>query len=100
MVWKTLKVRPAFLLGVIREESNLGANVGKGNWKNDLYDCYVKLGYKTVAEKQKNAFLTSFFPSVLTRICNRFPKNNRVDAAGRWGRLSLCQEHGRIIKAE
>ena len=36
LVWKTLKVRPAFLLGVIREESNLGANVGKGNWKEDL----------------------------------------------------------------
>lgn len=36
LVWKTLKVRPAFLLGVIKEESNLGANVGKGNWKEDL----------------------------------------------------------------
>ena len=36
LVWKTLKIRPAFLLGVIREESNLGANVGKGNWKEDL----------------------------------------------------------------
>src|SRR3989338_4990309 len=36
LVWKKLKVRPAFLLGVIREESNLGANVGKGNWKEDL----------------------------------------------------------------
>lgn len=36
LVWKILKVRPAFLLGVIREESNLGANVGKGNWKEDL----------------------------------------------------------------
>lgn len=36
MVWSALKIRPAFLLGVIREESNLGANVGKGNWKEDL----------------------------------------------------------------
>ena len=36
LVWNKLKVRPAFLLGVIREESNLGANVGKGNWKEDL----------------------------------------------------------------
>ena len=36
LVWGKLKVRPAFLLGVIREESNLGANVGKGNWKEDL----------------------------------------------------------------
>jgi len=29
-------VRPAFLLGVISEESNLGANVGTGNWRVDL----------------------------------------------------------------
>lgn len=36
LVWNKLKIRPAFLLGVIREESNLGANVGKGNWKEDL----------------------------------------------------------------
>lgn len=35
-VWNTLKIRPAFLLGIIREESNLGANIGKGNWKEDL----------------------------------------------------------------
>lgn len=29
-------VRPAFLLGVIAEESNLGENVGKGNWRVDM----------------------------------------------------------------
>ncbi|KKT29262.1 hypothetical protein A3G55_02760 [Candidatus Giovannonibacteria bacterium RIFCSPLOWO2_12_FULL_44_25] len=29
-------VRPAFLLGLITEESNLGQNIGKGNWKVDL----------------------------------------------------------------
>lgn len=29
-------IRPAFLLGVIAEESNLGANVGTGNWKDEL----------------------------------------------------------------
>ncbi len=29
-------VRPAFLLGIIAEESNLGQNVGKGNWNTDL----------------------------------------------------------------
>jgi len=29
-------IRPAFLLAVITEESNLGQNVGKGNWKEDL----------------------------------------------------------------
>lgn len=29
-------VRPAFLLGIIAEESNLGANVGTGNWRVDM----------------------------------------------------------------
>jgi len=36
IVFKETGVRPAFLLGVIAEESNLGANVGTGNWKEDL----------------------------------------------------------------
>jgi membrane-bound lytic murein transglycosylase B len=34
--WRATGVRPAFLLGVIAEESNLGANVGTGNWKVDM----------------------------------------------------------------
>jgi membrane-bound lytic murein transglycosylase B len=29
-------IRPAFLLGIIAEESNLGENVGKGNWQTDM----------------------------------------------------------------
>ena len=29
-------VRPAFILGILREESDLGQNVGKGNWKVDM----------------------------------------------------------------
>ncbi len=33
---KKTGVRPAFLLGIIAEESNLGENVGKGNWKVDM----------------------------------------------------------------
>ena len=36
LAFKITNVRPAFLLGVIAEESNLGANVGTGNWKEDL----------------------------------------------------------------
>ena len=50
-------VRPAFILGVIAEESNLGENVGTGNWKTDLYECYQSIGYYKSAEKQKAAFL-------------------------------------------
>ena len=42
-------VRPAFLLGLITEESNLGQNVGKGNWKIDLSHARCA--------KQRTAFL-------------------------------------------
>jgi hypothetical protein len=34
---KKTGVRPAFLLGIIAEESNLGENVGTGNWKTDMH---------------------------------------------------------------
>ena len=30
-------VRPAVILGILREESNLGENVGTGNWKIDMH---------------------------------------------------------------
>ena len=30
-------IRPAFLLGIIAEESNLGQNVGTGNWNVDMH---------------------------------------------------------------
>ncbi|HEY9584216.1 MAG TPA: hypothetical protein VJI33_01355 [Candidatus Paceibacterota bacterium] len=33
---KKTGVRPAFLLGIIAEESNLGENVGTGNWRVDM----------------------------------------------------------------
>jgi len=56
-VSKITGVRPAFLLGVIKVESELGANLGSGTWKTSMYDCYRKLGYITAAEKQKTAFL-------------------------------------------
>ncbi len=35
-VGQKIGIRPAFLLGVISEESNLGENVGKGNWLIDM----------------------------------------------------------------
>jgi peptidoglycan hydrolase CwlO-like protein len=36
-VQKQTGVRAAYLLGIIRVESNLGQNVGKGNWKDDMH---------------------------------------------------------------
>ncbi|MBI5004664.1 MAG: lytic murein transglycosylase [Candidatus Lloydbacteria bacterium] len=55
---KATGVRAAFILGTIAEESELGANVGSGNWQKDLYQCYQNIGYPTSAEKQKAAFLS------------------------------------------
>ncbi|MCI0422554.1 MAG: lytic murein transglycosylase [Acidobacteria bacterium] len=47
-------IRPAFLLGLLEVESGLGKNVGKGNWKDDMYLCYLRLSKiaKTDARKQ------------------------------------------------
>lgn len=59
-------IRPAFLLGLLETESRLGQNVGTGNWKDDMYECYIRLGtkyypnrktyYLNRAETEKNAF--------------------------------------------
>ena len=35
--FKITGVRPAFILGTIAEESNLGENIGTGNWKTDMH---------------------------------------------------------------
>ena len=59
-------IRPAFLLAILEIESRLGHNVGTGNWKDDMYECYIRLGtkyypnrksyYLQRAETEKNAF--------------------------------------------
>lgn len=35
-IGKKTGVRPAFILGIVAEESNLGENVGTGNWRVDM----------------------------------------------------------------
>jgi hypothetical protein len=37
MVGTTMNLRPAFILGIVAEETNLGENVGTGNWKVDMH---------------------------------------------------------------
>ncbi|KKU49935.1 MAG: hypothetical protein UX72_C0043G0002 [Parcubacteria group bacterium GW2011_GWA2_47_10] len=58
-------IRPAFLLAILEVETgkqfedgviSVGTNLGTGNWKRDMYDCYVSLGRRSAAESQKRAF--------------------------------------------
>jgi membrane-bound lytic murein transglycosylase B/uncharacterized protein YoxC len=50
-------IRPAFLIGILEVESGLGKNVGTGNWEDDMYNCFKKLGKVSQAEAQKEALL-------------------------------------------
>lgn len=50
-------IRPAFLLAILEIESGLGRNVGTGNWLDDMYKCYLRLGKPARAETEKAAFL-------------------------------------------
>ncbi len=50
-------IRPAFLIAILEVESGLGRNVGTGNWMDDMYSCYLRLGKASRAEAEKTAFL-------------------------------------------
>ena len=58
-------IRTAFLLALLEVETgkqfedgiiSVGTNLGTGNWKTDMYDCYVALKKKSAAEAEKTAF--------------------------------------------
>ena len=58
-------IRTAFLLALLEVETGkqfeggvitAGTYLGTGNWKTDMYDCYLRLGRRSAAEAQKNAF--------------------------------------------
>lgn len=44
-------VRPAFILGVIAEESNLGANVGTGSWSVDMHPTRDRPIFEVIARE-------------------------------------------------
>jgi len=62
---KRTGIRTAFLLALLEVETgrqfeggviSAGTYLGTGNWKTDMYDCYINLGRRSAAENQKNAF--------------------------------------------
>ena len=62
---KRAGIRTSFLLALLEVETGkqfedgiitAGTNLGTGNWKKDLYNCYIRLGKKRVAEAEKRAF--------------------------------------------
>ena len=62
---KRAGIRTAFLLALLEVETgkqfedgviSVGTNLGTGNWRNDLYNCYISLGKRKNAEAEKNAF--------------------------------------------
>ena len=63
---KRAGIRTAFLLALLEVETgkqfedgviSVGTNLGTGNWKTDMYECYVRLGKRKSAEAEKRAFL-------------------------------------------
>lgn len=59
-------IRTAFLLALLEVETgkqfedgviSVGTNLGTGNWRRDLYQCYINLGKRKTAESEKNAFM-------------------------------------------
>ncbi len=58
-------IRPAFLLAILEVETgrqfensviSVGTNLGTGNWKDDMYLCYIRLGKQSAAEAERRAF--------------------------------------------
>ena len=58
-------IRTAFLLALLEVETgkqfedgkiSVGTNLGTGNWRRDLYECYQSIGKPKTAEAEKTAF--------------------------------------------
>jgi peptidoglycan hydrolase CwlO-like protein len=88
LIGSTIGVRPAYLLGILKVESNLGKNTGSGNWEEDMYGCYMRLSkiylsreahYIKRAETEKSAFF-----SIVDRL-NLDPMSVRVSKEPTYG---------------
>jgi len=81
-------IRTEFLLALLEVETgrafqegqlSVGTNLGTGNWRTDMYDCYISLGKRTVAERQKTAFFQ------ITNELNYDPDKMPVSRRPRYG---------------
>lgn len=81
-------IRPEFLIAILEIESRLGQNVGKGNWRDDMYECYLRLAkyypsrsayYIKRAEDEKAAFL------IVTSSLGINPDSVKVSAEPNYG---------------
>ena len=50
-------IRPAFLLALLDTESRLGLNVGKGNWQDDMVQCYIRLSQIAKTAERKAYYI-------------------------------------------
>lgn len=68
-IGSVIGIRPAYLLGILKVESDLGKNTGSGNWNDDMYSCYLRISniartadrkayYIKRAETEKDAFFS------------------------------------------
>lgn len=82
-------IRPAFILGLIWVESRLNSNLGTGNWKTDMYDCYIRLGKLSAAEAQKEAFFNIIYKLVLNP--DKVPVSRALTSVGCGGAMGIAQ---------
>lgn len=81
-------IRTEFLLALLEVETGknfeegvitAGTHLGSGNWKTDMYNCYINLGKRSAAEAQKNAYF------VITAKLNLDPDSMPVSRRPNYG---------------
>jgi hypothetical protein len=80
-------VRPAFILGILAEESNLGENIGSGSWKVDMHPT-----------RDVPIFLLLPKNLVLIPIKCRFLKKHGMAGEVPWVLRSLFRAHGHVME--
>ncbi|MEK7453055.1 MAG: lytic murein transglycosylase [Patescibacteria group bacterium] len=82
-------IRSAFILGLFQVESKMGTYVGGGSWQKDLYQCYINLGKRDRAEKEKKAYLE--ITSSLGLNPDSMPVSKKLASVGCGGAMGAAQ---------